>query len=622
MNAKMTAWNEFSSSMASAVICLSTGRKFNFSKYIFDILFRNVDSSSKFYMYPRFLQLMIAAQVGDLTSHTTKYTSPALTQNVFANMRRLGKGFSRVNTPLFKGMLVPQQVDVDVDDVVAASVHVDDAADVVANDVATDDVADVVGHADAKPTLPRVENLEQDMIAQALEITKLKQKVKRLEKQNKLKVSWVEEIEEGEIIELLDTDEDVTLEEVAAEVNATKDAEVDKNADVQGRLEESQAQVYHIDLEHADKVLITAATTPIIAATITATPSAARRRKGVVIRDPKETATPSTIVHSELKAMDKGKGILVEEPKPLKKQAQIEQCEAYARELEAELNKNINWDDVIEQLKRKEKEDNVVLRYQSLKRKPQTEAQARKNMMVYLKNMTRFKMDFFKRMSYHDIRPIYEKYFNSNVAFLKKSKEELEEEGSRALKRKTECSEEKAAKKQKLDEEVEVLKKHLQIVPNDEDDVYTEANGTDQLFLSFLSLLRNFDREDLEMLWQIVRERFASSKPKNFSDDFLLTTLKSMFEKPDVEAQVWKYQKEIHSLAKVKRWRLLESCGVHIITFITTQMILLVERRYILTRFTLDQMLINVRLEVEEESEVSLELLRFIRRQQQEEYRP
>nr|GEZ79224.1 copia protein [Tanacetum cinerariifolium] len=36
MSAKRTAWNEFSSSMASAVICLATGRKFNFSKYIFD----------------------------------------------------------------------------------------------------------------------------------------------------------------------------------------------------------------------------------------------------------------------------------------------------------------------------------------------------------------------------------------------------------------------------------------------------------------------------------------------------------------------------------------------------------------------------------------------------------
>nr|GEU59793.1 copia protein [Tanacetum cinerariifolium] len=151
-------------------------------------------------------------------------------------------------------------------------------------------------------------------------------------------------------------------------------------------------------------------------------------RKGVVIRDPKETATPSSIIHTEPKSKDKGKGILVEEPKPLKKQAHIEQDEANARELEAELNKTINWDDVIDQVQRKEKEDNVVIRYQALKRKPQTKAQARKNMMIYLRNMAGFKMDYFKGMKYDDIRLIFEKYLESNVAFLEKTKEQMEEE--------------------------------------------------------------------------------------------------------------------------------------------------------------------------------------------------
>nr|GEV46315.1 hypothetical protein [Tanacetum cinerariifolium] len=75
---------------------------------------RNVDSPSKFLMYQRFLQVMINAQVDDLSSHNTKYTSPALTQKVFANMRRIGKGFSGVETPLFDAMLVPQQVHADV----------------------------------------------------------------------------------------------------------------------------------------------------------------------------------------------------------------------------------------------------------------------------------------------------------------------------------------------------------------------------------------------------------------------------------------------------------------------------------------------------------------------------
>nr|GEV99819.1 hypothetical protein [Tanacetum cinerariifolium] len=215
--------------------------------------------------------------------------------------------------------------------------------------------------------------------------------------------------------------------------------------------------------------VVTAATATITAAALTFSTvlSAARRKKGVVIRDPEETATPSTIIHAEPKSKDKGKLIM----------------------------------------------------------------------------------------------------------------------------RTSECLEEKAAKKQKLDEEVEELKKHLQIVPNDNDNVYTKAtplalkihvvdyeiytennkpyykikrvDGSHQLFLSFLSLLRNFDREDLEVLWQLVKEIFASPNPKNFSDDFLLTTLGEMFEKPDIQAQIWKNQR-------------------------TTQMILLVERRYPLTSFGVD----------------------------------
>nr|GEX85414.1 putative ribonuclease H-like domain-containing protein [Tanacetum cinerariifolium] len=447
-----------------------------------------------------------------------------------ASSIQVEKGFSGVETPLLEGMLVPQQ-----------------AADYVAI-VAADDVDDVVAKDAAEPTLPSPTPPPPQELPSTSQVTPtpppspFAQPSSPPQQQQPSQPSHDAAISKDLLntlletcttltkkVEALEQDKDVILEEV----DAAKDVEVEKNADAQGRQEESQAQVYHIDQEHADKVLSMQDDEPELA-----------ELKEVVIRDPKETATPSTIVHSEPKSKDKGKCILVKVPKPLKRQTRIEQDEAYARELEAELNININWDDVIEQVKRKGKKDNAVLRYQALKRKPQTEAQARKNIMV------------------------------------------------------------------------EELKKYLQIVPNDEDDVYTEAtplalkvpvvdyqihtkdnkpyykiirpDGSHLLFLSFLSLLRNFDREDLEILWQIVRERFASSKPKNFSDNFLLTTLKAMFKNPDVE----------------------------------DQMILLVERRYPLTRFTLEQMLNNVRLEVEEESEMSLELLRFVRRKQQEGYRP
>nr|GEZ32683.1 hypothetical protein [Tanacetum cinerariifolium] len=169
-------------------------------------------------------------------------------------------------------------------------------------------------------------------------------------------------------------------------------------------------------------------------------------------------------------------------------------------------------------------------------RKPQTEAQARKNMMIYMRNMAGFKMEYFKGMKYDDTRPIFKKYFNSNVALLDKTKEQTKKKDNKALKRASESQAEKAAKKQKLDKEVPVVDYAIHTENNKPYFKIIRADETYQLFLSFLSLLRNFDREDLEVLWELVKERFASSKPKNFLDDFLLTTLTYIFENPNVEA--------------------------------------------------------------------------------------
>nr|GEZ93811.1 hypothetical protein [Tanacetum cinerariifolium] len=191
----------------------------------------------------------------------------------------------------------------------------------------------------------------------------------------------------------LDANEDVTLEAVDAEVamddfNKAGPAEVEEVIEV-------------VTTAKLITEVVTTATTTITAAQVPKA-SAPKRRRGVVIQDPKKIATTSVIMHLEVKSKEKGKGILVEEPKPLKRQAQIEHDEAFTRQLEAELNVNINWNVVVDQVKRKEKQDNIVIRYQALKRKPVTKAHARKNMMVYLKSMAGLKMDFFIGMTYTD----------------------------------------------------------------------------------------------------------------------------------------------------------------------------------------------------------------------------
>nr|GEU62568.1 hypothetical protein [Tanacetum cinerariifolium] len=645
------------------------GRKFNFSKYIFRSLVRNVDISSKFYMYPRFIQLIIQNQLGDISTHTTKYISPALTQKVFANMRRVGKGFSRVETPLFEGMLVGVIEEGGDAEEQVQDVAVDTAAQGADTAVLGDDVQDQSIPFPTPSTPPpqqsqdlpstsqealdacvaltrRVDPLEYDKVAQALEITKLKRKVKKLERRNKVKVL---KLRRDTGVALMDDKED---EKKAEEANVFGDDQVKgrKVVDVV-----TTAKLITEVVTAASKsvtaasTIITAAEPQVPAATITyalvrVVAASTRRRKGVVIKDPEEEST--TIIPTDTKSKDKGKGIMVEEPKPLRKKQHVEMDKEYARKLHKELNKDIDWNVAVDHVKQKAKEDPFVQRYQVMKKRPQTEAQARRNMIMYLKNVTGFRLDYFKGMSYKDIRPIFEAKFNSNIEFLLKSKEQLEEEENRVIQSINKTPAQKAAKRRKLNEEVKDLKQHLEIMPGKDDDVYTEAtslarkvpvvdyeiihvnnkphykiiraNGTHQLYVSFITLLKNFDREDLESLWSLVKERFSTSKPNNFSDDYLLTTLGAMFERPDRQAQVYKRQRSIHGQAKVKSWKLLESCGVYIITFTTTQLILLVERRYPLSRFTLDQMLNAVRLRVEDQSEMSLKLLRFTRQQHQE----
>ncbi|GKE40173.1 hypothetical protein Tco_1463578 [Tanacetum coccineum] len=106
LSAKTTAWNKFSSIMASVIICLATNQKFNFSKYIFDNMVKNLEGGGKFLMYPRFVQVFVNQQIGDMSYHKKIFVTPSHTKKVFGNMKREGKGFSGRLTPLFQTKMV------------------------------------------------------------------------------------------------------------------------------------------------------------------------------------------------------------------------------------------------------------------------------------------------------------------------------------------------------------------------------------------------------------------------------------------------------------------------------------------------------------------------------------
>nr|GEZ36267.1 hypothetical protein [Tanacetum cinerariifolium] len=88
IGAKTTAWNEFRSTIASAVICLATDQQFNFSKYIFDSMVKNLDSATKFLMSLRFVQVLLNNQLEEMANHIRIYVQPSYTKKVFSNTRK------------------------------------------------------------------------------------------------------------------------------------------------------------------------------------------------------------------------------------------------------------------------------------------------------------------------------------------------------------------------------------------------------------------------------------------------------------------------------------------------------------------------------------------------------
>nr|GEW50446.1 hypothetical protein [Tanacetum cinerariifolium] len=109
LSPKSTRFNEFSSNIATALVCLAINRVYNFSKIIFDGMVRNVNNKvSKFLMYQQFLSKCLKmGQFGQIP-HTQTYVVPFHTRKIFTTLRVNSPSFSGRIVPLFDSMLVPQ----------------------------------------------------------------------------------------------------------------------------------------------------------------------------------------------------------------------------------------------------------------------------------------------------------------------------------------------------------------------------------------------------------------------------------------------------------------------------------------------------------------------------------
>ncbi|GKD24675.1 hypothetical protein Tco_1230889 [Tanacetum coccineum] len=359
--------------MASAVICLATNQKFNFSKYIFDNMVKNLEGGVKFLMYPRFVQVFLDRQVERMSKHKEIYVTPSHTKKVFANMKRQGKDFSGRDTPLFPTMTVQAQEQKkqsrrkqkkDTEDP-----QLSGPTEPVTDD--TENVASVPTH--SNDPLLSVLDLEKTKTSQAVEITKLKERVNRLEKKGGSRTHRLRRLYKvGRSERVVSSKDEGMGDQQDASKQRRKIDEIDQDAEVtlvdetQGRyvdnlmfdtgvldneqdMAEKEVDMAEKDVSTADPVttageVVTTAnvvvstaevttdsttTTTVdeltLAQTLIEIKAAKPKARGVIVQEPSEfTTTTSPSQPSQLpQAKDKGKAKMVEPKKPLKKKDQI-----------------------------------------------------------------------------------------------------------------------------------------------------------------------------------------------------------------------------------------------------------------------------------------------------------
>nr|GEU55104.1 hypothetical protein [Tanacetum cinerariifolium] len=360
-------------------------------------LVKNLEAGVPFYMFPRFIQVFVNHQLGDMSHHKGIFVNPCLTKKVFANLKRVGTGFSGAVTPLFGTMMVQALEEVgdlptDVQDtpipdkpsssqpqrkhkprrkqrieteVSPTKTNTEEHVPTPSNDplpsgeerMQLKELIDLCTNLSNK-----VLNLENEVIemksSQRAKIKELESRVEKLEEENNKE----ESSKQGRKIAYIDADAKVNLEnvynldmaheETVLSMQDVPDADVKEvDEEVVELMEIAKIIVDEVStvggkLNAANEKPVSATPTnittaqPSEATKITVDITTALNAKGIVFHDKEESTTRTD--SSKSQAKDKGKAKLVEEPEILKsRKAQIALDEEVARGLEAEWNADI-----------------------------------------------------------------------------------------------------------------------------------------------------------------------------------------------------------------------------------------------------------------------------------------
>ncbi|GJV54674.1 hypothetical protein Tco_1455679 [Tanacetum coccineum] len=391
MGAKTTAWNKFSSTVASAIICLATNKKFNFSKYIFDNMVKNLEGGVKFLMYPRFVQVFLDKQVCDMTTHNRTYDAPCHTKKIFANMNRERKGFSRRVTPLFPTMMKKQpkrkqRKDTEVPQPSDSTKKISDEAPNEENVTTTSNDPLLSGEDRlqlnelmdlcTKPQ-QRVLDLENAKTAQDSVIASLKKRVKKLERRNKSRTSGLKRLRKlgRSAIIISSKDEGLDAQEDASKqgrriIDINADAEVTLIDETQERNDDNlMFDTCILDKQEVEveKVVSTAEVKVTTASVTTTTVDELTMDETLIeikVAKPKAVTTAAITTTTAVTrpkargAKDKGKAKMVEPEKPLKKKDQIVLDKEVAQKLQAQLDVELEKEEKL--AKQREEDANIA----------------------------------------------------------------------------------------------------------------------------------------------------------------------------------------------------------------------------------------------------------------------
>ncbi|GKD49854.1 hypothetical protein Tco_1278830, partial [Tanacetum coccineum] len=395
LSAKYTAWNEFSSSMASLIICLATNQKL-------DLFFIN-------------------QQLGNMSSHKKIFVNPFHTKKVFANMKRAGKDFSRRLTPLFDTMMVQpvEEMEVPQDEAEHEESVPTPSNDPQPSGEDSMQLTDLMVLCTKLQT--QVLDLQKAKDAQAKEIAALKKRIQRLERRKMSrptglkrlrKIGMIRRVEssedqeslgapkdaskQGRSIKDIDADVDVSLvdetqerqdDDLMFDTGVLEDDEMHVEAKVDGKDEQSTkpddstageavttasvddsvvpTTIEEITLAQT-LIQIKAAKPKVVTTAATTTTTTRPKDKGVVVQEPSEFRVPQETQPSSSK--DKGKGIMIEPEVPLKRKDQIALDEQIARDIQAKLDAELLEEQKL--ARKQEEEANIALiEYKKAKKK-------------------------------------------------------------------------------------------------------------------------------------------------------------------------------------------------------------------------------------------------------------